>query len=264
MSRGVDRKRRRAVSDWVVQPLEGRVLLSGLSGLQGLLNQAGLGSPTPTSTSHASHTGPAATTIFFESSTQPAVRHPSVTLTATVTAPSLSRPVGVGLVRFIVVSPTHEVLGSVAPNARGDATLTTRKLTVGETYLIQAEYVSPSKQFASSSEQLDVAVTPSQVTSFLITAPQYFGAPGTPITFSVTAVNRAGRPVTDYTGTIQFVSPTDHSAKFSTRTYTFTPADQGTHEFPDGVTFHKGGAEVVKVSQTNNTSISESQPFGIE
>src|SRR5262249_17146500 len=83
-------------------------------------------------------------------------------------------------------------------------------------------------------------------------------------TFSVTAIDRAGQPVTDDIGTIQFVSPTDRSAKFLTRTYTFTTADHGTHEFPGGVTFHKGGAEVVKVEQLNNTRISGTQAFGIE
>ena len=69
-------------------------------------------------------------------------------------------------------------------------------------------------------------------------APQYFGAPGTPVTFSVTALDRAGQAVTDYTGTVEFLSPTDHSAKFLARTYTFTAADQGSHAFPDGVNRH--------------------------
>ncbi len=250
MSHGVHGKRRRAASDWVVRPLEGRVLLS----------QAGVHAPA--SVPHA--VGSLETMTVLRASTVMSRAHPKVTLTATVTSPGLNRPLGGGLVRFTVVSPTPEVLGSAHSNSRGSAKLTTSRLNLGENYVIQAQFRSSNGTFAGSTDQLDVTASPPQVVSFRITAPQYYGAPGTPVTFAVTALNRAGRPVRDYTGTVQFVSPTDHSAKFLTRTYTFTTADQGSHAFLDGVTFHKGGAEVLKVAQVNNTRISASQPFGIE
>jgi hypothetical protein len=70
--------------------------------------------------------------------------------------------------------------------------------------------------------------------------------------------------VRDYTGTIELVSPTDHAAKFPSKKYTFTSADQGTHEFAGGITFRKGGAEVLKVDQFGNTRISGKATFGIE
>jgi hypothetical protein len=254
MSHGVDRKRRRAVSDWVVQPLEGRVLLS----------QAG-GTATATPTAQvAPNPNLLRTTTTLQASTQISASRPSVTLVATVNAPGISRPVSSGRVRFSVIAPTPETLGTAYPDTVGRATLKTSRLHRGPIYEVAAQFVSPQGTFASSSAHLNIEVAPPLVTSFRITAPQYFGAPGTPITYSVTALDRAGHPVTNYTGTIQFFSSTDHSAKFLTRTYTFTTADHGTHAFVDGVTFHKGGAELLKVNQLNNTHIVGSQAFGIE
>jgi hypothetical protein len=212
----------------------------------------------------ASNAAQLRTTTSLLAATLVKARRPTVTLTASVQAPGIRRPVSTGGVRFSVVSPTPEVLGVAHPNPRGSATLQTSRLRPGETYVIQAQYFSPSGSFAPSSAQLDVTAAESPVNSFRITAPQYFGAPGTPVTYSVTALDRAGQTVTDYTGTIEFLSPTDRSAKYLTRTYTFTTADHGSHAFPDGVTFHKGGAEVLKVHQVNNTRVIGSQAFGIE
>jgi hypothetical protein len=253
MSHGLHGKRR-AGSDWSVQPLEGRVLLS----------RAGVPSTKSPSAEVASSPGLQRTATYLQASSQTNAVHPSVKLIATVEAPAIKRPVGAGRVRFSIISPTPEFLGLAHPNARGSATLKTKRLIRGVSYVIQAQFIAPNAPFAPSSTQLDVTVGESTVNSFRITAPQYFGAPGTPVTFSVTALDRAGQPVTGYTGTIRLVSPTDRSAKFLSSTYTFTTADHGTHEFPGGVTFHKGGAEVVKVQQLNNTRISGTQAFGIE
>jgi hypothetical protein len=254
MSHGAQGRRRRAAGGWVVEPLEGRVMLSRASAPSILAAPAEV----------ASTAGQQRTTTTLQALTQANARRPSVTLTATVAAPGIARPVSTGGVRFSVISPVSEVLGVAHPNVRGSATLKTSRLSRGETYVIEAQYFSPSRAFATSSAQLDVTVAQSPVSSFRITAPQYFGAPGTPLTFSVTALDRAGQTVTDYTGTVEFLSPTDHSAQFLPHTYTFTTADEGTHEFPDGVTFHKGGAEVLKLHQVNNTRIVGSQAFGIE
>jgi hypothetical protein len=254
MSHGVDRKLRRYVSDWVVRALEGRVLLS----------QAGGPATTAPPAQVAPNLDLLRTTTTLQASTQVSTPRESVTLVATVNAPGISRPVGAGRVRFSVVSPTPETLGIAHPDSVGHATLKTSRLHRGVIYQVQAQYLSPHGPYASSSGRLTVEVAPPHVTSFLITAPQYFGAPGTPITYSVTALDHASQPVSDYTGTVQFFSPTDHSANFLTKTYTFTTADQGTHAFVDGVTFHKGGAEVLKVNQVNNTRIKGEQDFGIE
>ena len=254
MSQVVHGKRRRAVSDWMVQPLEGRVMLSAAAAPSSVAGPAEV----------ASDAARLRTTTSLQAATLVTAQRPSVTLTARVQAPGIRRPVSSGGVRFSVVSPAPKVLGVAHPNPRGTATLKTSRLNPGETFVIEAQYFSQSGTFARSSAQLDVTVAESPVSSFRITAPQYFGAPGTPITFAVTALDRAGQSVTAYTGTIEFLSPTDRSAKYLPRTYTFTTADHGSHAFPDGVTFHKGGAEVLKVHQVNNTRVVGSQAFGIE
>jgi hypothetical protein len=238
----------------MVQPLEGRVMLSSAAAPSTVTGPAEV----------ASGAAQLRTTTSLRAATLVKARRPSVTLTASVQAPGIRRPVSTGGVRFSVVSPTPEVLGVAHPNPRGSATLKTSRLSPGETFVIEAQYSSTSGAFARSSAQLDVTVAESPVNSFRITAPQYFGAPGTPVTFAVTALDRAGQTVTDYTGTVEFLSPTDRSAKYLTRTYTFTTADHGFHAFPDGVTFHKGGAEVLKVHQVNNTRVVGSQAFGVE
>jgi hypothetical protein len=84
------------------------------------------------------------------------------------------------------------------------------------------------------------------------------------LTFTVIAFDRQKQPVTDYTGTINLFSPTDHAAQFLTKSYTFATTDLGSHTFIDGVTFHKGGAERMKVAQANNTRIKGGATFGIE
>jgi hypothetical protein len=251
MSHGVDLKRRRTVLDWGMRALEGRVLLSEVGGLA-------------PSAQVVSDPNLLRTTTSLQASTQVSGRGRSVTLVATVNAPGISRPVSSGRVRFSVVSPTPETLGIAHPDSVGRATLKTSRLHRGVIYEVQAQYLSPHGIYASSSDRLNVEATPPLVTSFFITAPRYFGAPGTPITYSVAALDRAGQPVPGYTGTIQFFSSTDRSAKFLTKTYTFTTLDQGTHAFVDGVTFQKGGAEVLKVNQVSNTRIKGEQDFGIE
>lgn len=253
MSHAKDGKRRRPIVEWAVQPLEGRLLLS----------QAGHPVTSPPASDVASPQ-PRGTVTLLQASTQTESLRPSVTLVATVRTAGTLRVFQNGRVRFSVVSPTPETLGAVTLNRLGQATLKTSKLSQGGTYIIQAQYVSPHGPYASSSADLQVTVAEPLVTTFRITAPQYFGAPGTPLTFSVTALDRAHQVVTDYTGTIDLSSPTDHTAKFIPSTYTFTTADQGTHEFADGVTFHKGGAEVVQVQQISNTRIADKQKFGIE
>jgi hypothetical protein len=253
MSHGADRKRRRAKSAWALEPLEGRVLLSQTSPTA---------ASAPPSETGSTQLAPTATSLT--ASTQTTGNRTTVTLVATVHTASNQRVIRGGRVRYSVVSPTPEVLGSAHPNRIGEATFKTSQLALGGTYEVMAQYLSPHGRYAPSSSTLTFVVGAPQAVSLRITAPQYFGAPGTPLTFSVTALDRAGDPVTGYTGTINVFSPTDHTALFSPHTYTFTTTDHGTHEFADGVTFHKGGAEVLKVDQISNTRIAGTQRFGIE
>ncbi len=260
MSRGVRRERRRVGmhrkknSSLSVESLEGRMLLSTAAEPSGM-------------TTHAAaerHPLQFATTTALQSSTKTTAIGNQVTLVATVHTAGIGRLVGSGRVRFSEVSPTPEVLGVANVNRLGSATISTRRLDDSDSHEIQAQYVPAGHSFATSYATVSVSVMPAEVTSFRIHAPHFYGAPGTPITYSVTALDRAGQPVTDYTGTINIYSPTDHAAKFPARQYTFTTADQGTHIFPDGVTFHKGGAEVLKIDQVNNTQIQGKAKFGIE
>ena len=77
MSHGSQARSRRTVSDWLVQPLESRTLLS----------QAGAAATAPAQAEVGSIAGQVSTTTILQASTQAAARRPTVTLTATVTAP---------------------------------------------------------------------------------------------------------------------------------------------------------------------------------
>jgi hypothetical protein len=252
--RGRMRMHRRTTSNWSVETLEGRVLLSGA------------GRPTAISppAQIEAVSGQRPTITSLQSSAKATATGQVVTFVATVNAQPHGRLVTSGRVRFSIVSPTTEVLGSSHLNPRGEALLSTRRLQGGDTYEIQAEFIPVERDIGRSSSSVSISVAPAAATKFRITAPQFFGAPGTPVTFSVTALDRAGQPVTDYTGTVALFSPTDHAAKLLVKQYTFTTADQGTHEFADGITFHKGGAEVLKVDQMSHTEIRGQATFGIE
>ena len=259
MSHGMRKRRdrpemhRRTISNWSVETLEGRVLLSGPA--------------RPTASPSAqigALPGQRPTTTSLVSSSKPTATGERVTLVATVNAQPHGSLVTSGRVRFSIVAPTTEVLGSSHLNQHGAAILTTGRLQAGDTDEIQAEFIPTERIIGRSEATVNITVAPASATAFRITAPQFFGAPGSPVTFSVTALDRAGQPVTDYTGTVTLFSPTDHAAKFPIKQYTFTTADQGTHEFADGVTFHKGGDEVLKVDQVSNTHILGKATFGIE
>jgi hypothetical protein len=246
--RGHSRARRRSILDWSIESLEARALLSHGPGAADVASLS------------ARH----ATTTMLQSSTKAGGRGQRVTLVATVRTANANRLVSAGRVRFLTVSPAPIALGEAPLNRLGQATLTTRRLDRGGTYQVEAQFIPAQRILAPSLGQITVAVTPPAVTAFRITAPQYFGSPGTPLTFSVTAVDRQNHPVTSFTGTIDLLSPTDHAAKFATKVYTFTTADQGTHTFGGGVTFHKGGAELLKVDQMSNTTIQGKARFGIQ
>jgi hypothetical protein len=246
--------RRRTGLDWSVEPLEGRRLLS---------HGASPKAP-PTSAEVTNLAAQQATTTVLQASTKATASGPRVSLVATVRAPGPFGVVTAGSVRFSIASPSPEHLGRSPLNRLGRANLTTSRLNVGGTYAVQAQFIPSVRGYTSSFAQLTLSVTPPVVTSFRITARHYFGAPGTPLTFTVTALDVQKQPVTNYTGTIDLFSPTDHAAKLSPRVYTFTTADQGAHTFVDGITFHKGGAEILKVDQKSNTKIDGRATFGIE
>ncbi len=117
MSHGIEGKRRRGASHWVVQTLEGRVLLSGAGQAQAAAPSAQVESIP------GQHARP-----------RRRVRHAveagrtAIVLTATVKTAGTNRLLSAGTVRFSVVSPTSEGLGSAHVDKLGQATLSTFRL----------------------------------------------------------------------------------------------------------------------------------------
>jgi hypothetical protein len=193
-----------------------------------------------------------------------------------------------GFVKFVTLSRHPIVLGEVPTSLFGQqVSFATAALKKVGTYQIEAKYVPNTNRFAqSSSPPTILTVTPLTAVAFRVTPDSPRGHPGRPVSFTVTALNRQRKPLTHYTGTVTFVSPTDSSmllprgvyvslgltppppqaiglAAFLNNTYTFTPADLGTHVFVNGVTFNKGGAETLRVVQANNNKVFGQATFAI-
>jgi hypothetical protein len=226
------------------------------------------------------------TTTLLKASNTSAETAEAVSFTAAVINQHTGKPVAGGLVKFLLDSPTPLVLGKVKIK-HGEARLTTSKLTRLGPNVVEADFIPTSVQLAgASSAELTIIVTPLTVTKFGVTPEVRRGHPGEPMTFTVTALLADKKPASGYTGTVMVTSPTDSNtmfppsayvrlgisapapsiiglATFRNQVYTFTPADHGTHTFTGGVTFGKGGAEVVKVTQVNNHRIRGFATFAI-
>jgi hypothetical protein len=193
-----------------------------------------------------------------------------------------------GVVEFVTVSRRPKVIGTVALNSfNQEVGLSTNKLEKVGTYDVEAKYLPNTNRFASStSAPMTLTVTPLTAATFRVTPIVSHGHLGEPLGFSVTAVNERGEPVTNYTATVTFTSPTDSwtifpaseyrrldssppslqapgLATFTTSSYTFTTADHGTHVFPATVIFGKAGAETVQVAQSNNAKVVGKTTFAI-
>jgi hypothetical protein len=235
----------------------------------------------------SARTAPIATETILQSSNTTANSGEAVIFLANVKDADTGRPVTSGRVEFYLEAARPKLLAKVNLNKRGFAGLTTTKLTQLGTNVVVADFI-PSNHRAAGSESMPAAVNiiPFTVKSFRVVPARPFGQLGEPLTFTVTALSPKGQPVTDYTGTVLVTSPTDSNtvfpprvyvalrlkppppvtlglATFQNQVYTFTPADHGTHTFVDGVTFNKGGAEVVKVQQKNNSRIRGTATFAI-
>jgi hypothetical protein len=219
------------------------------------------------------------TETLLQSSTDTAGPKQAVSFIATVKNADTGKPVSGGRVEFFLQAPKPRLLGKVNLNRKGVAALTTTKITHLGPNVVVADFIPATHRPAGSeSAPATITINPLAVTSFLVVPAQPFGHAGEAMTFTVTALDEARQPVTDYTGTVLVTSPTDSTTIFPPRTYvalrvppppavaiglatfqnqvyTFTPADHGTHTFVNGVTFNKGGAETVKVQQKNNSTI---------
>jgi hypothetical protein len=255
-----NRGRQRVLGE-TLERLEGRIVLSATSGAKVL------------------------TTLSVSSTT--AEKGQFVPVTATVENARTGAPVVKGTVRFVLVAPSYEVLGNTRINKKGVTNFSKGNLTHLGVNEVQALYLPPSSDHATSrSAPQAVNVVPATVTSFAIVSSKYYANSGKPITFTVTALGPNHKPVTNFIGTIQISSPTDNQTKYSAHfyanlgisapspvttgladipvaTYTFKPGDHGSHTFTSGITFHKGGAQVLMVTQTDNNSVHGTATYGI-
>ncbi len=193
-----------------------------------------------------------------------------------------------GVVKLVTVAPHPVVLGKVTVGVFNQpVSLSTHGLQSPGTYQVQAVYHPNSGRFAASiSAPTTITVTPLSAASFRVSPIVRHGHVGQPMSFQVTALDSNGQPLTNYTGTVAFSSPTDswtmlspaayHSlgiaqpspdspglATFGLSSYTFTPADRGSHAFQGAVTFGKAGAETLQVTQANDPSVRGKATFAI-
>ena len=193
-----------------------------------------------------------------------------------------------GMVRFVTVGPHPVVLGKVAAGLfNRPIDFATSALRQVGTYQVQAIYQSRGGRFSgSTSAPMTVTITPLTAASFRVTPIVSHGALDQPLGFTVTALDVQGQPLTDYTGTISFSSPTDSwtilpapvykrlgisqpspnspgMASFSPSSYTFTTADQGSHTFVGAVAFGKAGAETLQVTQADDPEVTGETTFAI-
>jgi hypothetical protein len=194
-----------------------------------------------------------------------------------------------GTIELTTMSRHPVVLGEEAVSNFGQqVSFGTYKLEKTGIYHVQATYVPDTNRFARSvSAPATVLVTPLTAASFRVTPVVRHGKLNKPVSFEVTAVNSHGQPLSNYTGTVIFTSPTDSwttfpasvyaslhisapplqstgLADFAPQSYTFTPADHGTHTFFGAATFGKAGAEDIKVTQANDPKVFGRTTFAIE
>ncbi len=163
----------------------------------------------------------------------------SIVLNATVQNTNSSLPDGV--VQFVTVARHPVVLGELNATAFGQqVTFGTFGLDQVGTHLIEAKYLPNTNRFAESiSAPATVTVTPLSAVSFRVTPVVRHGKLNKPLSFEVTALDAHKQPLTNYTGTVVFTSPTDSFTILPKGVYTSfnltpsAPADDRLGELPD-------------------------------
>lgn len=110
---------------------------------------------------------------------------------------------------------------------RGQRTFTMSFHTVGNHNINAYDYTDPT----ITGTQSGIIVTWGKPSSFVVTYTPPQLVSGTPVTVTVTAVDRCGNTVRDYTGTVTW-GATDGCASLPTD-YTYQLSDQGVHTFND-------------------------------
>jgi hypothetical protein len=98
-----------------------------------------------------------------------------------------------------------------------------------------------------SGTQAGITVNAAAAARLVLTLPATYKQ-GVPFTFTVTAVDAYGNVATGYRGKVHFTS-SDHKATLPAD-YTFTAADNGTHQFTG--TFKGGGTQTITVTDSAN------------
>ncbi len=210
-----------------------------------------------------------------------------IMLSASVQNSNSSLPDGV--IEFTTLGRHPVVLNTIPVSNFGEqVSFTSNYLENVGFHQVQAKYLPNTNRFAKSlSVPVTIAITPLTAVAFRVTPVVPHGKLNKPVSFEVTALNAHRQPLTNYTGTVVFSSPTDTSttfppsfytnlhisasppqttglAEFPVQSYTFTPADHGSHMFLGGVTFGKAGAEVLQVTQGNDSKVVGKATFAIE
>jgi hypothetical protein len=168
-------------------------------------------------------------------------------LTATVTTDPKTGLTPNGQVTF---KDGENDLATVTLDEFGNASFTTEDLTVGKHTLTAVYGGALHFRPSVSAPVIQVVQEHGPASSFLVQAPRTVDA-GTPFTITVSARDRFGNLVTDYTGTVHFTS-SDFASKLPPD-YAFRPADGGMHMF--NVTLFTGGVQTLTVSDASEPSI---------
>jgi hypothetical protein len=240
--------------------------------------------PTTVTINPETHDSPTVTTLEAPTTTF----ETGETIPLTVSVRNAHSGLTDGVVQIFTESRHRVVLATIDVSTIGrPISIATNKLQKVGSYRVDASFSPVGTRFAgSTSAPVTVTVTPLPAASFAVTPTVRRGHLGEPLSVTVTALNAQKRPLTDYTGTVVFSSPTDSwtvfapsvyaslhltpppleatgLADFATQSYTFTPADHGTHTFAGLITFGKGGAENLKVTQANNPKVFGKTTFAI-
>ena len=193
-----------------------------------------------------------------------------------------------GAVEFVTVGSHPIVLGTVPVGLFGQqVSLASFALHNVGTYQVEAIYLPNSTRYAeSTSAPVTITVTPLTAASFRVTPVVRHGLSVGPGLHGHSTQFQKNNPSRITPGTVVFSSPTDswtifpkHEyatlglteppaestllATFNPSAYTFTTADGGSHTFLGGVTFGKGGAEILKVGQADDSKVSGRTTFSI-
>jgi Bacterial Ig-like domain (group 3) len=241
--------------------------------------------PVPVTITPQTKNSPTFTSI--ESPTNVVETGEAVTLNATVQNASSSLPDGT--IKLTTMSRHPVALGEAnVSNFGQQISFATDKLQKVGVYHVQAKYLPDTNRFAESfSAPVTIVVTPLTAASFRVVPVVRHGKLNKPVSFEVTAITAQRQPFASYTGTVVFTSPTDSwttfppgvytslhisappmqstgLAIFNPQSYTFTPADHGSHTFTRALTFGKAGAEQLQVTQANDPKVIGKATFAIE